>query len=146
MIFICTSSESKPESIYGAHGAFCNSVAPNPCGSQMGYPADEPLGTDHAHNAPYDGWSKWPDPIKTWGDGLLAAVSSATQEVSFVWVTVKPERIPWDLTKGAQIPSFIADPHRSRGRFLRERWGLDILGRRWGAGLAIFPTWESSPH
>ena len=144
MIFFSTSSESSPASLIQGHSSFCNTFTATgtptvACGFQIGYPADEPLGNDHVHNGPYDGWSKFKDPIKEWGDGLLKAITSNTAELGFVWVTVKSERTAWDLTKGANIPTFIKSTRPMEGRFLRvERDGARmrvVLGG--GAPLLI---------
>ena len=124
MIFFSTSSESAPATLIQGHASFCNTFTATgtptvACGFQIGYPADEPLGNNHVHNGPYDGWSKYNDPIKEWGDALLKAVTSTTAELGFVWVTVKSERIPWDLSKGATIPTVVRPDRPMAGRFLK---------------------------
>jgi hypothetical protein len=124
MIFFSTSSESAPANLIKGHADFCNTFAPNgvptaACAFQIGYPADEPLGNNHVHNGPYDGWSAMKDPIKEWGDALLKQITSSTMELGMVWVTVKSERIPWDLTKGANIPTLVRATEPMHGRFLR---------------------------
>jgi hypothetical protein len=123
MIFFSTSSESAPSTLIQGHASFCNTFTATgtptvACGFQIGYPADEPLGNDHVHNPPYDGWSKFPDPIKDWGDALLKAITNDKAELGFVWVTVKSERTAWDLTKGAAIPTIIRPDRSGSGRFL----------------------------
>jgi hypothetical protein len=146
MIFFSTSSESAPSTLIQGHASFCNSFAPGgvpsaACGFQIGYPADEPLGNNHVHNGPYDGWSKYQDPIKEWGDALLKAVASNTQELGFVWVTVKSERITWDLTKGATIPTVVLAGKTSQGRFLRvERNGSRMTLRLAGGTAMAIPA------
>lgn len=124
LIFISTSSESAPATLIKGHADFANHFGTGPtaaaCAFQIGYPADEPLGDNHVHNGPYDGWSKMQDPIKEWGDGLLKAITSPTQELGILWVTVKSDRIPWDLSKGATIPT------------------TAILSKRFGSGAASF--------
>lgn len=142
MIFFSTSSESSPATLIQGHANFCNSFTATgtptvACGFQIGYPADEPLGDNHVHNGPYDGWSKWQDPIKEWSDALLKAVTSPTAELGFVWVTVKSERIVWDLSKGANIPTAVR-PERAAGRFLTaERDGARLRLSLGGAPMDI---------
>ena len=142
MIFFSTSSESSPASLIKGHADFCNTFAPGgvptaACGFQIGYPADEPLGNDHVHNGPYDGWSSFKDPIKDWGDALLKAITSNTQELGFVWVTVKSERTTWDLTKGANIPTLVAPTSPSRSRFLSVDRNGSRLSLRLADGTAL---------
>jgi hypothetical protein len=132
LIFMSTSSEETPTSLIKQHADFCNSFSNSACGAQIGYPADEPSGPNHSHptsGASYDGWDKFKDPIKDWGDLFLKAVTSNTMEMVFTWVTVKSERFAWDLTKGATIPSSVAPELPSRGRFLR--------AERTGSGLTL---------
>jgi hypothetical protein len=109
LIFISTSSESPPAELIKGHAAFANHFGTGAtaaaCAFQIGYPADEPLGDNHTYGGVYDGWSKMADPIKEWGDALLKAVTSPTQELGMIWVTVKSDRFAWDLTKGAIIPT-----------------------------------------
>ncbi|MDB5049289.1 MAG: hypothetical protein JWO30_2360 [Fibrobacteres bacterium] len=142
MIYFATSSEDAIPGIIAGHSKFANTLAPSAVAFQIGYPADEPLKGGHVHfSTDYDGWGKMQDPIKEWGDGLLKAVTSNTQELGFVWVTVKSERIPWDLTKGANIPTFVAVSKPFQGRFLRvERNGSRLTLRLGGGADIIVPA------
>ena len=132
LIFICTASERSPESLWKSGADFCNAFAPGgvataACGAQIGYPADEPLGDNHTYNGPYDGWSRFKDPIKEWGDAYLAGITSKTQEVGIDWVTYRSERIPWDLTKGAVIPSAVTGDMPGERSLLRAARNGSIL-------------------
>ncbi len=54
------------------------------------------------------GWFALKDPIKDWGDALLAGIKHQKQEVGLLWVTVKSGKTynaHWDLTKGATVPA-----------------------------------------
>lgn len=143
LIFMSTSSEETPSSLIKQHADFCNAFTNAACGAQIGYPADEPSGPNHSHptsGASYDGWDKFKDPIKDWGDAFLKAVTSNTMEMVFTWVTVKSLRMPWDLTKGATIPSSVAPELPSQGRFLRaERTGsgLTLTLVQGGSAIAV---------
>src|SRR6185436_19304775 len=52
------------------------------------------------------GWWKLQDPIKNWGDSLLAKIGNPEQEIGLLWVCVKSGKsynAHWDLTKGATV-------------------------------------------
>jgi hypothetical protein len=102
LIFINTSSEASVEALnaefvkWGAH------FAPSACAFQIGYPADE----DTMEGKNTGGWWKLQDPIKNWGDSLLAKMTNSQQEVGLLWVCVKSGKsynANWDLTKGATL-------------------------------------------
>lgn len=78
--------------------------APSACAFQIGYPADED-GMDGKNTT---GWWKLKDPIKDWGNSLLAGIKHPKQEIGILWVCVKSGKTynaKWDLTQGATLPA-----------------------------------------
>jgi hypothetical protein len=69
---------------------WANELAPAAVGFQTGYPWDE------------DWWKDLADPIKNFGADILAGIANPSQEIGFLWVTVKSPLTPnWDLTRAA---------------------------------------------
>ena len=98
IIFICTSSEETVENLNEGFVKWAAHFAPAACAFQFGYPADED-GMDGKNDK---GWWKLQDPIKDWGNLLLAKIESPKQEIGFLWVCVKSGKTynaKWDLTK-----------------------------------------------
>ncbi len=104
IIFIDTSSEASVAVLNAEFAKWAAHFAPSACAFQFGYPADED-GMDGKNTA---GWWKLNDPIKDWGNSLLAQIKSPEQEIGFLWVCVKSGKTynaNWDLTKGATVPA-----------------------------------------
>lgn len=123
MIFISTSSESAIPTLVNGHSAFANSFATGAKANkgiafQIGYPHDYPSG-NHPFGGTYAGWGALEDPVKNWGDQLLAKVTSTTQELGIVWVLAKGNTGTWDATKAANIPTAVAPRAKDNSRFLR---------------------------
>jgi hypothetical protein len=78
--------------------------APSACAFQIGYPADED-GMDGKNTG---GWWRLQDPIKDWGQALLAKINNPQQELGLLWVCAKSGKsynAKWDLTMGATVPA-----------------------------------------
>lgn len=104
IIFINMSSEATVEALNQEFAEWANQFAPNPVAFQIGYPSDE----DGMDGDKDKGWFKLKDPIKDWGDALIAGIKDEKQEVGLLWVTVKSGKTynaKWDLTKGAKVPA-----------------------------------------
>jgi hypothetical protein len=163
MIFVSTSSESPIPSLVTGHSSFANAFATGAKANkgiafQMGYPHDYPSG-NHPFGGNYAGWGELENPVKNWGDQLLAKITSTTQELGIVWVMAKGNTGTWDATKNANLPTFVAASAPSRSRFMKvERNGsrltvkladgsslvipaaADIMGRKVTLGGAVSPA------
>jgi hypothetical protein len=103
LIFVNTSSEAAPEALNSEFAEWAKHFAPSAVAFQIGYPSDED-GIDGDKNM---GWWKLDDPIKDWGDALLAKIGDTDQEIGLLWVCAKSGKTynaDWDLTKGATLP------------------------------------------
>lgn len=115
LIFINTSSEASVEALNSEFMQWAERFAPSACAFQIGYPADE----DGMDGSNAKGWWRLQDPIKNWGDALLAGIKHPTQEIGLRWVGAKSGKsynANWDLTHGATLPTVIsasAPPIRS---------------------------------
>ena len=115
LIFIATSSEAAVETLNTEFVKWAERFAPSACAFQIGYPADE----DGMDGSNTKGWWRLQDPIKNWGDALLAGIKHPTQEIGLLWVGAKSGKSynrNWDLTQGATVPTVIsasAPPIRS---------------------------------
>lgn len=115
LIFINTSSEASVEALNAEYVEWAKHFAPSACAFQIGYPADE----DGMDGSKAKGWWRLQDPIKNWGDALLAGIKHPTQEIGLLWVTAKSGKSynqNWDLTRGATLPTVVsasAPPVRS---------------------------------
>ena len=102
IIFINTSSEASVEALNADFTQWAARFAPSACAFQIGYPADE----DTMDGKNTGGWWKLQDPIRNWGDALLAKIAAPDQELGLLWVCVKSRKsynANWDLTKGATL-------------------------------------------
>lgn len=115
LIFINTSSEASVEALNSEFVQWAERFAPSACAFQIGYPADE----DGMDGSNAKGWWRLQDPIKNWGDSLLAAIKHPTQEIGLLWVGAKSGKSynkNWNLTRGATLPTVVsasAPPIRS---------------------------------
>jgi hypothetical protein len=103
LIFINTSSEATVDELNEEFAAWARRFAPSAVAFQIGYPSDEDgMDGDNAK-----GWWRLDDPIRDWGESLLAAIGDSDQEIGLLWVTVKSGKTyhaDWDLTHGAIVP------------------------------------------
>ncbi len=102
IVFINTSSEASLEALNAEFAQWAAHFAPSACAFQIGYPADEDA-MDGRNNG---GWWRLQDPIKNWGDSLLARINSPAQEIGLLWVCAKSGKsynANWDLTQGATL-------------------------------------------
>lgn len=103
LLFIDDASEGTREELNKGFANWAKRFAPTACAFQIGYPADE----DGMDGSSATGWWKLKDPIKQWGDELLALAANPNQQLGLIWVTVKSGKSyhqSWDLTKGAKLP------------------------------------------
>ena len=103
-IFINMSSEATIEALNKEFVEWASHFAPSAVAFQIGYPTEED-GMDGKGTA---GWWKLKDPIKDWGDALLAGIKTQDQEIGLLWVCVKSGKsynAKWDLTSGARLPA-----------------------------------------
>lgn len=103
LLFIDDASEGTRADLNKGFAAWAKRFAPTACAFQIGYPADE----DGMNGNNATGWWKLKDPIKQWGDEILALASNPNQQLGLIWVTVKSGKSyhqSWDLTKGAKLP------------------------------------------
>jgi hypothetical protein len=110
VIFINTSSESSVEALNAEFTKWAAHFAPSACAFQIGYPADE----DTMDGKNTGGWWKLQDPIKNWGDQLLARMTNSQQEIGLLWVCVKSGKsynANWDIAQGATLA--VATPGNS---------------------------------
>jgi hypothetical protein len=108
LIFINTSSEASVESLNTEFAEWAAHFAPAACAFQIGYPADE----DAMNGSRTGGWWRLQDPIKNWGNALLARIPSPDQSLGLLWVGVKSGKsynANWDLTHGATLAVPAAD-------------------------------------
>jgi hypothetical protein len=101
LIFIDMSSEATIEVLNAEFAKWAAHFAPSACAFQIGYPADE----DGMDGSNATGWWKLKDPVKEWGDSLMAGIKHPTQEIGLLWVCVKSGKsynAGWDLTKGGK--------------------------------------------
>lgn len=102
IIFINTSSEASVEALTAEFTQWAAHFAPSACAFQIGYPADED-GMDGKNTS---GWWRLQDPIRDWGNSLLAKIANAQQEIGLLWVCAKSGKsynANWDLTRGATL-------------------------------------------
>lgn len=102
LLFINTSSEAPVEALNTEFAQWAGHFAPSACAFQIGYPADED-GMDGKNSG---GWWRLQDPIKVWGDSLLAKINRPEQEIGLLWVCAKSGKsynAHWDLKKGATL-------------------------------------------
>jgi hypothetical protein len=102
IIFINTSSEATVAALNDEFVKWAAHFSPAACAFQIGYPADED-GMDGKRSG---GWWRLQDPIKNWGDQLLAKIANTNQEIGIIWVQVKSGKTYnafWDLTEGATL-------------------------------------------
>ncbi len=102
VIFINTSSEASVDALNTEFAAWARHFAPNAVAFQIGYPADED-GMDGDKNK---GWWRLDDPIKDWGDALLAKLENPQQQIGLLWVCAKSGKsynAAWDLTRGGRL-------------------------------------------
>jgi hypothetical protein len=100
IIFICTGSEGPLPELNDTFSEWAAHFSPSACAFQIGYPADED-GMDGKNDK---GWWALKDPIKNWGDTLLARTkaNNPKQQLGLLWVCVKSGKtynVGWDLTK-----------------------------------------------
>ncbi len=98
MIFVCTSSEESVDALNVAFTEWAEHFSPSAVAFQFGYPADE----DGMDGTAKTGWWKLDDPIKSWGDDLLARLKNPNQQLGLIWVCAKSGKTynaKWDLTK-----------------------------------------------
>jgi hypothetical protein len=103
LIFINTSSEATVDELNDGFAAWAKHFAPSAVAFQIGYPADE----DGMDGDKTKGWFALKDPIKEWGDELLAKIGDTKQEIGLLWVCAKSGKTynsVWDLTEGATLP------------------------------------------
>ncbi len=101
-IFINTSSEASVEALNAEFAQWAAHFAPAACAFQIGYPADE----DTMDGKLSGGWWRLQDPIRNWGEALLAKLTNSTQQIGLLWVCVKSRKsynADWDLTRGATL-------------------------------------------
>jgi hypothetical protein len=102
IIFINTSSEAPVEALNAEFAQWAEHFAPAGCAFQIGYPADE----DGMDGSNAKGWWRFQDPIKNWGETLLAKINNTGQEIALLWVCAKSAKSyngHWDLTRGATL-------------------------------------------
>ena len=98
LIFVDDSSEASMEELNEGFAKWADHFAPSAVAFQIGYPADE----DGMDGKRTSGWSTLKDPIKEWGDALLAKMKNPNQEVGLIWVCARSGKSynqGWDLTK-----------------------------------------------
>ncbi|CAG5000416.1 hypothetical protein DYBT9275_02459 [Dyadobacter sp. CECT 9275] len=103
LIFVDFASEATVEDLTKGFATWANRFAPTACVFQIGYPADE----DGMNGSSTLGWWKLKDPIRDWGNMILAQVKDPQQELGLIWVTAqsgKSYHQKWNLSKGAKIP------------------------------------------
>ena len=103
LIFINMSSEASIDTLNKEFAEWASHFAPAAVAFQIGYPSDED-GLDGSNKT---GWWTLKDPIKDWGDALLAKITTENQEIGLLWVCAKSGKsynTAWDLTKGAKVP------------------------------------------
>lgn len=104
IIFIDMSSEAPMAELNDGFGKWAEHFAPAAVGFQIGYPADE----DEMNGGMNGGWWTLKDPIKEWGEAILAKLpKDGKQEVGLLWVTGKSGKTfnsGWDLMKGMSVP------------------------------------------
>ena len=106
-IFINMSSEASIDALNREFVEWAAHFAPAAVAFQIGYPTEE----DGMDGTAKTGWWKLNDPIKDWGDSLIAGIQHPTQEVGLLWVTArsgKTYNAKWDITKGAKLPPALA--------------------------------------
>ena len=102
IIFINTSSEASVEALNAEFSQWAAHFAPSACAFQVGYPADE----DAMDGRNTGGWWRLQDPVRNWGESLLAKISRPEQDLGLLWVCVKSGKsynAHWDLTRGATL-------------------------------------------
>ena len=102
LIFIDDASEGTREELNKGFATWAKYFAPTACVFQIGYPADE----DAMDGNNASGWWKLKNPIKEWGNEILALADHPNQELGLIWVTVKSGKSyhkKWDLTKVAKF-------------------------------------------
>jgi len=98
VICVDMSSEIDMAGLAREFAHWANELAPAAVAFQTGYPWDEGW------------WKDLKDPIQDLGGRILEGITSSTQEVGILWVTVQSALTPrWDLTRGAVVPA----PRRS---------------------------------
>ncbi len=98
IIFVDSASEAELEVLNDVFKSWADRFAPATCIFQIGYPADE----DNMAGSNAGGWWKLQDPIKDWGNMILATVYHPGQELGLVWVTARSGKSyhqSWDLTR-----------------------------------------------
>lgn len=101
IIFVNTSSEADVAALNAEYVKWAAHYAPSAVAFQIGYPADE----DGMDGSKEKGWWTLKDPIKDWGDALLAKIPDSSQEIGLIWICVKSGKTynqGWDLTKPAK--------------------------------------------
>ena len=102
LIFIDDASEGTREELNKGFAEWAKNFAPTACVFQIGYPADEDAMDGNNSN----GWWKLKNPIKEWGDEILALTNNPNQELGLIWVTAKSGKSyhkKWDLTKSIKF-------------------------------------------
>jgi hypothetical protein len=100
LIFVNTSSEASINALNSEFADWARKFAPAAVAFQIGYPADE----DGMDGDKTKGWAALHDPIRDWGDALLATIGDSEQEIGLLWVCAKSGKTynaSWDLTKPA---------------------------------------------
>jgi hypothetical protein len=102
LIFVNDSSEASIDALNTEFAAWAKQFAPSAVAFQIGYPADE----DGMDGSKDKGWWKLNDPIKDWGEALLAKIDTKDQEIGLIWVCAKSAKTyntKWDLTRPAAM-------------------------------------------
>ena len=102
IIFINTSSEASVDALNAEFSQWAVHFAPSACAFQVGYPADE----DAMDGRNTGGWWRLQDPVRSWGESLLAKINRPEQDLGLLWVCVKSGKsynAHWDLAKGATL-------------------------------------------
>jgi hypothetical protein len=98
--------EASIEALNKEFAEWASHFAPAAVAFQIGYPTEE----DGMDGKAVTGWWKMNDPIKEWGDALLAGIKTENQEIGLLWTTVKSGKtynVKFDLTKGAKLPPLL---------------------------------------
>ena len=105
-IFINMSSEASIEALNKEFAEWAGHFAPAAVAFQIGYPTEE----DGMDGKGTSGWWRMEDPIKEWGESLLAGIKTTNQEIGLLWCCAKSGKTynaKWDLTKRAKLPPLL---------------------------------------
>ena len=105
-IFINMSSEASIEALNKEFVEWAEHFAPSAVAFQIGYPTEE----DGMDGKATTGWWKMKDPIKEWGDLLIAGINTDKQEIGLLWTTArsgKTYNTKFDITRGARLPPLL---------------------------------------